>query len=42
MDGWLAKFSNWVTEEEELYAYAEKCFNNYFAHLPRDIMHIII
>ena len=42
MDGWLAEFSNWVTEEEELDAYAEKFFNDYFAYLPRDILHIII
>ena len=42
MDGWLYEFNNWVTEEEELDAYAEKFFNNYFAHLPRDVLHIII
>ena len=42
MDGWLYEYRNWVTEEEELDAYAEEFFNNYFAHLPRDVLHIII
>ena len=41
MEGLLYDFRNWVTDEEEVNAYAKIFFNQNFPDLPRDIISII-